>query len=262
MRSIPSTAIAYSSVVCHLTAVHLLCVLLSLRLPACLQDVDEEELTVEEAKERKIMKLLLKVKNGTPPQRKSALRQLTGGRADGWAGGLGGLSVEGWAVGKGLGAPCIGMQRLAQAGLNASGSSPACTAPQLTCPPPALPPAACPLPADKARDFGAGPLFNQILPLLMSPTLEDQERHLLVKVGLAWAGLGCNAVDAVGAVCCLLLPVAVCLCCLCVVWCGVCRGLGRDWPQPGSARLPALCPRPCSTHPLTHSSLTPLSRPS
>ena len=58
------------------------------------------------------MKLLLKVKNGTPPQRKSALRQLT----------------------------------------------------------------------DKARDLGAGPLFNQILPLLMSPTLEDQERHLLVKV--------------------------------------------------------------------------------
>ena len=58
------------------------------------------------------MKLLLKVKNGTPPQRKSALRQLT----------------------------------------------------------------------DKAREFGAGPLFNQILPLLMSPTLEDQERHLLVKV--------------------------------------------------------------------------------
>ena len=25
-------------------------------------------------------------------------------------------------------------------------------------------------------------MFNQILPLLMSPTLEDQERHLLVKV--------------------------------------------------------------------------------
>lgn len=77
-----------------------------------LQDVDEEELSVEEAKERKIMKLLLKVKNGTPPQRKSALRQLT----------------------------------------------------------------------DKAREFGAGPMFNQILPLLMQPTLEDQERHLLVKV--------------------------------------------------------------------------------
>ncbi|CAG8513223.1 18074_t:CDS:2, partial [Racocetra fulgida] len=32
------------------------------------------------------------------------------------------------------------------------------------------------------RDFGAGPLFNQILPLLMSQNLEDQERHLLVKV--------------------------------------------------------------------------------
>lgn len=74
--------------------------------------VEDEQLSVEEMKERKIMKLLLKVKNGTPPQRKSALRQLT----------------------------------------------------------------------DKARDFGAGPLFNQILPLLMSPTLEDQERHLLVKV--------------------------------------------------------------------------------
>ena len=74
--------------------------------------VEDQELSVEEAKERKIMKLLLKVKNGTPPQRKAALRQLT----------------------------------------------------------------------DKAREFGAGPLFNQILPLLMSPTLEDQERHLLVKV--------------------------------------------------------------------------------
>ena len=58
------------------------------------------------------MKLLLKIKNGTPPMRKSALRRVT----------------------------------------------------------------------DQARTFGAGPLFNQILPLLMSPTLEDQERHLLVKV--------------------------------------------------------------------------------
>jgi len=52
------------------------------------------------------------VKNGTPPQRKSALRQLT----------------------------------------------------------------------DKAVDFGPKALFDQILPLLMQPTLEDQERHLLVKV--------------------------------------------------------------------------------
>ncbi|XP_013146010.1 PREDICTED: splicing factor 3B subunit 1 [Papilio polytes] len=60
----------------------------------------------------RVMKLLLKIKNGTPPMCKAALRQIT----------------------------------------------------------------------DKARDFGAGPLFNQILPLLMSPTLEDQERHLLVKV--------------------------------------------------------------------------------
>lgn len=35
---------------------------------------------------------------------------------------------------------------------------------------------------EKAREFGAGRLFGQILPLLMSPTLEEQERHLLVKV--------------------------------------------------------------------------------
>lgn len=73
---------------------------------------DENEMSVEELKERKIMRLLLKVKNGTPPMRKTALRQLT----------------------------------------------------------------------DNARQFGAGPLFNQILPLLMERTLEDQERHLLVKV--------------------------------------------------------------------------------
>lgn len=77
-----------------------------------LGDQDESGLTVEELKERKIMRLLLKVKNGTPPMRKSALRQIT----------------------------------------------------------------------DKAREFGAGPLFDKILPLLMERTLEDQERHLLVKV--------------------------------------------------------------------------------
>ena len=77
-----------------------------------MEDVEDDELSLEEAKERKIMRLLLKVKNGNPPQRKTALRHIT----------------------------------------------------------------------DKAREFGAGPLFNQILPLLMAPTLEDQERHLLVKV--------------------------------------------------------------------------------
>lgn len=77
-----------------------------------LTEVDETTLSVEEQKERKIMKLLLKIKNGTPPMRKAAMRQIT----------------------------------------------------------------------DKAREFGAASLFNQILPLLMSPTLEDQERHLLVKV--------------------------------------------------------------------------------
>ena len=78
--------------------------------------VEEEEGSKEgddeEAKEKAIMLLLLKIKNGTPPQRKVALRQI----------------------------------------------------------------------ADKAIFFGAEALFNQILPLLMSPMLEDQERHLLVKV--------------------------------------------------------------------------------
>ena len=79
---------------------------------ALLEEVDEARLTPTELKERRIMKLLLKIKNGTPPQRKTALRAIT----------------------------------------------------------------------DKAREFGAAPLFDQILPLLMSPTLEDGERHMLVKV--------------------------------------------------------------------------------
>ncbi|CAK8985857.1 Splicing factor 3B subunit 1 (Pre-mRNA-splicing factor SF3b 155 kDa subunit) (SF3b155) (Spliceosome-associated protein 155) (SAP 155), partial [Durusdinium trenchii] len=69
------------------------------------------KLSSEETKERKIMHMLLRIKNGTPMQRKAALRQIT----------------------------------------------------------------------VNARELGAGPLFNQILPLLMSPTLEEQERHLLVK---------------------------------------------------------------------------------
>ena len=73
---------------------------------------DTEDLTPEEVKERRIMSLLLKIKNGAPQQRKSAMRNIT----------------------------------------------------------------------EKARELGAGPLFNQILPILMSPSLEDQERHLLVKV--------------------------------------------------------------------------------
>lgn len=77
-----------------------------------LEKTDEESLTAVELRERKIMRLLLKIKNGTPIIRKGALRQIT----------------------------------------------------------------------EKARELGAEPLFNQILPLLMSPTLEDQERHLLVKV--------------------------------------------------------------------------------
>ena len=42
-------------------------------------EVDEETLSPEEQKERKIMKLLLKIKNGTPPMRKVSLQ---------WCGGV------------------------------------------------------------------------------------------------------------------------------------------------------------------------------
>jgi splicing factor 3B subunit 1 len=41
---------------------------------ALLNQQNESDLSVEEQKERKIMMLLLKIKNGTPPMRKSALR--------------------------------------------------------------------------------------------------------------------------------------------------------------------------------------------
>jgi len=37
----------------------------------------DEDLSNEEAKERKIMRLLLRIKNGTPPMRKTSLRQIT-----------------------------------------------------------------------------------------------------------------------------------------------------------------------------------------
>jgi len=77
-----------------------------------LDGADDAELSHAELKERKILRLLLKVKNGTPQLRKSALRMLT----------------------------------------------------------------------DNARIFGAKALFQVILPLLMERSLEDQERHLLVKV--------------------------------------------------------------------------------
>lgn len=71
----------------------------------------ESSLSISEIKELKLLRLLLKLKNGTPPMRKIALRQL----------------------------------------------------------------------AEKACEFGPALLFDKILPLLMSPSLEDQERHLLVK---------------------------------------------------------------------------------
>ena len=72
---------------------------------------EEDAVDAAEAKEIRIMRLLLAIKNGTPPLRKRAFKTIS----------------------------------------------------------------------DQARHFGAGPLFAQILPLLLSPTLEDQERHYLVK---------------------------------------------------------------------------------
>lgn len=75
-------------------------------------DNRNEMMTADEEKEREIMKLLLQIKNGLPPQRKVAMREIT----------------------------------------------------------------------QKAKVYGPGPLLDQILPLLMSRTLDDLERHLLVKV--------------------------------------------------------------------------------
>ena len=84
---------------------------------ASIMHSDEEEdaaalMDAEQRKEREILKLLLKIKNGTPHMRKQALKVVT----------------------------------------------------------------------ERAKEFGPGALLNQVLPLLMSPALEDQERHLLVKV--------------------------------------------------------------------------------
>jgi splicing factor 3B subunit 1 len=41
---------------------------------ALLNPEEDKDLSIEEQKNRKIMMLLLKIKNGTPPMRKSALR--------------------------------------------------------------------------------------------------------------------------------------------------------------------------------------------
>ncbi|EFC47190.1 predicted protein [Naegleria gruberi] len=77
-----------------------------------LEEKEEKDMSDEEKVERKILKLLLKIKNGTPQMRKQAMKFIT----------------------------------------------------------------------DHAKELGAGPLFDQILPLMMSTTLEEQERHLLVKL--------------------------------------------------------------------------------
>ena len=75
-------------------------------------EVDEANLSLEAIKKRKVLTFLLKIKNGIPPVRKSALRQIT----------------------------------------------------------------------DKAKYFGPSILFSQIIPLLMSPSIDDEERHSLVKL--------------------------------------------------------------------------------
>lgn len=71
----------------------------------------EKNLTPEEQRQRKVMALLLKIKNGTPEIRRQAMKTLT----------------------------------------------------------------------ERARDYGAGSILSQLLPLLLSPTLDPYERHLMVK---------------------------------------------------------------------------------
>ena len=44
---------------------------------ALLEDVDESLLSPDQIRERRIMMLLLKIKNGTPPMRKTAMKVLT-----------------------------------------------------------------------------------------------------------------------------------------------------------------------------------------
>ena len=88
---------------------------------------EEDAASVDEAKEIRIMRLLLAIKNGTPPMRKKAFRNIS----------------------------------------------------------------------EQARNFGAGPLFAQILPLLLSPTLEEQvwrkrshcnSPNLTFSIGAAFTG--------------------------------------------------------------------------
>ncbi|KAJ2312928.1 hypothetical protein IWW54_001800 [Coemansia sp. RSA 2705] len=86
-----------------------------------LEAQDEDSLDAGERRERQVLRLLLKIKNGAQPQRKSAMR----------------------AIG------------------------------------------------EQARELGADAVFSQVLPLLMAASLEDQERHLLVKaLGRVLARLG------------------------------------------------------------------------
>ncbi|ODV93299.1 hypothetical protein PACTADRAFT_51908 [Pachysolen tannophilus NRRL Y-2460] len=73
---------------------------------------EKKGLSLDEQKKRRLIKLILRIKNGSPQIRKQAMRSLT----------------------------------------------------------------------DNSRYFGSKLLFDQILPLLKEPTLDDQERHLLVKV--------------------------------------------------------------------------------
>ena len=75
-------------------------------------EVDETKLSSEAIKKRKVLAYLLKIKNGIPPVRKNAMRQLV----------------------------------------------------------------------EKSKYFGPSILFSQIIPLLMSPSIDDEERHSLVKL--------------------------------------------------------------------------------
>lgn len=72
----------------------------------------EEDMTMDELKERKVLRLLLKIKNGGSQMRRQSMRHIS----------------------------------------------------------------------ERARDLGAGPIFDALLPLMLSPSLTDPERHTFVKL--------------------------------------------------------------------------------
>ena len=87
-------------------------ILNSINLTELEENIDESKLTQDEIKQRNVLTLILKIKNGLPNIRKNASRQIT----------------------------------------------------------------------EKAKEYGAELILSQLLPLIISPTIDDYERHLLIKL--------------------------------------------------------------------------------